>query len=63
MYALAFHPDEHTLVSAGRDRTVRLWETDAERAAQWVCELASSRITSGEWSAFFGDTSYEPPCR
>ena len=63
VYALAFHPDEHTLVSAGRDRTVRLWETDTERAAQRVCELASSRITPGEWSTFFGDTSYDPPCR
>jgi len=32
-------------LSAGRDRTVRLWETDAELAARRACELADSPVT------------------
>lgn len=60
--AAEFGPDGHTLAAAGSDRTTRLWESSAERAAAQVCRRSHPVMTKAEWSRYFGSLAYRPPC-
>jgi WD40 repeat protein/energy-coupling factor transporter ATP-binding protein EcfA2 len=59
---VAFGPDGHTLVTGSTDQTARLWETDPERVASRICEVAHPRITSRQWEQFLPGIDYQPPC-
>jgi WD40 repeat protein len=59
---MAFHPDGNSLVTASADHTVRLWDTDPERVATRICDIANPPITSIEWNQNFPGLNYEPPC-
>ncbi|SFR05351.1 hypothetical protein SAMN04488564_102785 [Lentzea waywayandensis] len=62
VYALAFLPDGHTLLSAGGDRTVRAWEADAEHAAARICATVSPPLSAPDWNRHFPDIDLTPPC-
>jgi WD40 repeat protein len=55
-----FSPDGHTLATGSR--TVQLWETDLDRAAQDVCSVATPRITQAEWDSYLPGVPFAPPC-
>ncbi|MET9633690.1 helix-turn-helix domain-containing protein [Lentzea sp. NPDC006480] len=61
VYALAFSPDG-TLLSAGGDRTVRRWETDAGHAAHRVCATASPSLTAQDWNRHLPGVDNTPVC-
>jgi WD40 repeat protein len=60
---MAFTPDGRTLVSAGRDATIRFWNlaqpTDLEAR---VCDLAQRPITPQEWTFHLPGKPYEAVC-
>ncbi|MEV4081094.1 hypothetical protein AB0J43_12520, partial [Nonomuraea fuscirosea] len=62
VYAAAFGPDGRTLATGGVDATVRLWETDAVRAARRACVLAHPVISPAEWARRIPGLPYRPPC-
>jgi WD40 repeat protein len=58
----AFSPDGHTVITSSDDSTVRLWDTNTDRITKRICALAYPPITSAEWSQYFADLPYQPPC-
>lgn len=62
IYATSFGADG-VLASGGRDRTVRLWHLDVDRAIGRVCAATPDTLTPEAWEAYVSpDRSYEPPC-
>jgi WD40 repeat protein len=57
---LAFTPTG--FLAAADDHAVRLWDTDADRAARHVCDVAGSPITREEWEKYIPGKPYDPPC-
>jgi WD40 repeat protein/energy-coupling factor transporter ATP-binding protein EcfA2 len=65
--SLAFSPDDNALATAGTlliepIRGVELWDTNAERAASHICQVAWPVITPAEWDQYFPGVGYRPPC-
>jgi len=64
VYGLVFDPQRPTLLaSSGLDRTVRLWETDPERVATYLCATVGDPVTEAEWARYVPGTPLTPPCR
>lgn len=47
---------------AGPGSAPRLWDTDIERVAARICELAWPTITPAEWDHYLPGIPYQPPC-
>jgi WD40 repeat protein len=62
VYAVAFGADGHTLVTGGQDDVALRWESDAERVATRICQVAWPRITADDWGRHFPGLDYQPPC-
>jgi WD40 repeat protein len=64
--SIVFSPNNHVLAVAGTfhepDRSIRLWETDPDKVAVRVCELAWPAITRAEWDEYFPGIPYRSPC-
>jgi WD40 repeat protein len=63
LLAVTFSPDGLTLAAGGHDRIVRLWKTDPEVIARWICATVGQSITDQEWSQYVPSQNYAPPCR
>ncbi|MFJ8045465.1 helix-turn-helix domain-containing protein [Kitasatospora sp. NPDC096147] len=63
LLTVAFASDGHTLAAGGRDRAVRLWETDPGRAAARVCAAAGAPLAAAEWARLVPERPFTPPCR
>ncbi|WSR22996.1 WD40 domain-containing protein [Streptomyces sp. NBC_01205] len=57
-----FAPDGHTLVSAGRDDTVRLWETDPVRLLPPPCAATAGPHDRELSQRHVPGTPYTPGC-
>jgi len=62
VYALAFVPGGHALLSAAGDHTTRTWETDDHQAADRICVTVSPPLHRTEWHQYFAGTEYSPVC-
>jgi WD40 repeat protein len=61
--AVAFSTTDNTLVSAGTDLTVRLWNIDPGTAIQRICATTQGRLTPETWNQYCPDVPYTPPCQ
>jgi WD40 repeat protein len=67
---LHFHPDGHTLVTSGTDRSgtrAVLWDYSALNAlraapSQAACAVTGGGFTPDEWAAYVPETGYKPTC-
>ncbi|MEV6331298.1 WD40 repeat domain-containing protein [Streptomyces sp. NPDC051909] len=60
--ALAFAPDGRTLAAGGPGLPVRLWSTDPQAAARWIC-AGTDVLTPAQWAQYVPGLPYDPPCR
>lgn len=64
VWAMAFSPDGHTLVTGGT--TVQLWKVDASldpaQAIERICRTVTRNLTAEERAASLHDTSAGPVC-
>nr|WP_225443535.1 hypothetical protein [Lolliginicoccus lacisalsi] len=44
-----FIGEDHHIAAAGWEKNVRVWASDPESAATWVCETRGTALTSNEW--------------
>ena len=69
MWAVIFHPEREQLISAGGDRTLRLWTTSSRNLVARLCErLPGERrdLTPDERAQYlsgFPPGAGEKPCR
>jgi Ricin-type beta-trefoil lectin domain-like len=62
VHSAVFSPDLHTLAMVGRDRDVRLWETDVDRAVTEICTIVTRPLPPDQWDHYFPGQEYEPTC-
>ncbi|MFC5144818.1 XRE family transcriptional regulator [Streptomyces aureoversilis] len=55
-------PQGRGIVTASADHTAQIWQTDTRHAIRRACESARPPITRPEWSRYFPDIAYQPPC-
>ncbi|WP_370413916.1 hypothetical protein [Streptomyces fradiae] len=60
--ALAFAPDGRTLAAGGPGLPVRVWSTDPQAAARWIC-ASTDVLTPAQWAQYVPGLPYDPPCR
>lgn len=60
--AMALSPDGRTVAAANGNTIVLLWETDVERVATQICDIAYPRLTRADWDRYFPNLPYDPPC-
>ena len=59
--AVVFSPDGRTLAAAGGAIEL-LGETDVQRVATQICDIAYPRLTPADWDHYFPNLPYDPPC-
>ncbi|MFD0432037.1 hypothetical protein ACFQ60_47100 [Streptomyces zhihengii] len=63
MYPVHFHPLRPLLISGGDEKKAWIWTTDADQAADLICDTSGDLITREEWAKYLpSDVSYAPPC-
>lgn len=60
--SVAFSPDGTAPASGGYDSTLRLADTDLDRAVAGACAHTGPRITRAQWSSYMPYLDYAPPC-
>ncbi|HEY6794922.1 MAG TPA: hypothetical protein VI248_09585, partial [Kineosporiaceae bacterium] len=60
--ALAWNQDG-TVLAAGAEGQLRLWDFDPESVARAICASAGDPITGPEWNLYVPGSAYRPPCR
>ncbi|MFI8824090.1 hypothetical protein [Streptomyces sp. NPDC053431] len=60
--ALAFAPDGRTLAAAAEAQPVRLWSTDPDSVARWICRATGNVLTPAQWAQYVPGLPYDPPC-
>ncbi|MEU8376521.1 hypothetical protein AB0C22_25840 [Micromonospora sp. NPDC048894] len=62
VYWVNFHPSGSLITAASTDGTIRLWETDPQRAAEAIGSTMGEPITRAEWEQYLSSIPYHPPC-
>lgn len=62
VYALAFSPDGVSLLSAGWDHQIVLWQVDPAVWSTEICQRLNRELTEEEWAQFMGEEPYTPLC-
>jgi WD40 repeat protein len=53
---------DNKLAAGMADKSIRLWETSAEKLVSNICELINRDLTEAEWSGYLGTEPYEKTC-
>ncbi|MGH7870276.1 MAG: WD40 repeat domain-containing protein [Candidatus Dormibacteraceae bacterium] len=66
--SMAFSPNGHTLVTAGRDRTAALWDLSSLDALQadpleQACSITKGGLDENQWNRYVPDLPYNNPCK
>ena len=62
VWSVSFSPDGTTLAAGGTATAARLWTTDPEQVAAFICDTSGEAITPEEWEKHFPERDYDPPC-
>jgi WD40 repeat protein len=62
LFVDAFDSNRDILATGGADKQVRLWNTNPNQVAAYVCSIAGDRITKAEWNKYIPGSPYQPPC-
>ncbi len=57
-----FLPDGHTVLISSVDGAISTWDTSAERAIEFACQVAGRNLTKDEWRDAFGSRPYRETC-
>ncbi|WP_431473488.1 hypothetical protein [Ornithinimicrobium sp. W1665] len=50
------------IYAGGNLGEVRIWDTDVERALDWICGTTGVRLTEQEWADRLPGVPWTPPC-
>lgn len=58
----AFRLDGDLMATGGQDHVTRLWETNINHVATRICTVTHPPITETQWTKYFPDVPFSPPC-
>ena len=59
---VTWSPDGSVLLGGALAGRTRLWLTDVDTAAEWVCAGVGQHVTEEEWDGLLPGIDYAPPC-
>ncbi|WP_131104728.1 AAA family ATPase [Ornithinimicrobium sufpigmenti] len=59
---VTWSPDGSVLLGGALSGRTRLWLTDVDTAAEWVCAGVGEDVTQEEWEGLLPGIDYAPPC-
>jgi WD40 repeat protein len=62
LFSVSFQPGTNTLVAAGADQVLHMWDDDPSSLAKTICRIAGTPLTRSEWDQYVQAGQYSPPC-
>ncbi|MGD8200360.1 helix-turn-helix domain-containing protein [Ornithinimicrobium sp. W1679] len=62
LFAVGWGGGDEVIYAGGNLGEVRIWDTDVERALDWICGTTGVRLTEQEWADRLPGVPWTPPC-